>query len=118
MAPQFDRALRDLPRAAGCTFVRQGEGAMKSGTARLRNETLPYQLGFPAGTPLTPFSAKPACPRRFEYAGRVLPSTRDSSMQATRIDIMSRPKSPCVHRILGVQSRHQRTSRNDSDRGT
>jgi hypothetical protein len=26
MAPQFDRALRDLLRAAGCTFVRQGRG--------------------------------------------------------------------------------------------
>jgi hypothetical protein len=24
MAPQFDRALRDLLRAAGCTLVRQG----------------------------------------------------------------------------------------------
>ena len=27
MAPQFDRALRDLLRAAGCTFVRQGRGS-------------------------------------------------------------------------------------------
>jgi predicted RNA binding protein YcfA (HicA-like mRNA interferase family) len=27
MAPQFDRAPRDLLRAAGCTFVRQGRGS-------------------------------------------------------------------------------------------
>jgi len=27
MAPQFDRALRELLRAAGCTFVRQGKGS-------------------------------------------------------------------------------------------
>jgi hypothetical protein len=27
MAPQFDRALRDLLRAAGCSFVRQGRGS-------------------------------------------------------------------------------------------
>ena len=27
MAPQFDRDLRDLLRAAGCTFVRQGRGS-------------------------------------------------------------------------------------------
>jgi predicted RNA binding protein YcfA (HicA-like mRNA interferase family) len=27
MAPQFDRALRDLLRAAGCTLVRQGKGS-------------------------------------------------------------------------------------------
>jgi hypothetical protein len=29
MAPQFDRALRDCyaPRAAGCSFVRQGRGS-------------------------------------------------------------------------------------------
>ena len=27
MAPQFDRPLRDLLRAAGCTLVRQGKGS-------------------------------------------------------------------------------------------
>jgi predicted RNA binding protein YcfA (HicA-like mRNA interferase family) len=27
MAPQFDRALRDLLRAAGCALVRQGKGS-------------------------------------------------------------------------------------------
>jgi len=27
MAPQFDRPLRDLLRAAGCTMVRQGKGS-------------------------------------------------------------------------------------------
>jgi hypothetical protein len=30
MAPQFDRALRDLLRAAGCTLVRQGRGSERS----------------------------------------------------------------------------------------
>jgi hypothetical protein len=27
MAPQFDRALRELLRAAGCFLVRQGKGS-------------------------------------------------------------------------------------------
>jgi predicted RNA binding protein YcfA (HicA-like mRNA interferase family) len=27
MAPQFDRPLRDLLRAAGCTLIRQGRGS-------------------------------------------------------------------------------------------
>jgi len=27
MAPQFDKPLRDLLRAAGCTLVRQGKGS-------------------------------------------------------------------------------------------
>ena len=27
MAPQFDKALRDLLRAASCTLVRQGKGS-------------------------------------------------------------------------------------------
>jgi hypothetical protein len=27
MAPRFDRALRDLLRAAGCVLVRQGRGS-------------------------------------------------------------------------------------------
>jgi hypothetical protein len=27
VAPQFDRALRDLLRAAGCALVRQGKGS-------------------------------------------------------------------------------------------
>jgi predicted RNA binding protein YcfA (HicA-like mRNA interferase family) len=27
MAPPFDRALRDMPKAAGCVLVRQGKGS-------------------------------------------------------------------------------------------
>ena len=27
MAPQFDRLLREMLRAAGCTLVRQGKGS-------------------------------------------------------------------------------------------
>jgi predicted RNA binding protein YcfA (HicA-like mRNA interferase family) len=27
MAPQFDRALRELPREGGCGFIRQGKGS-------------------------------------------------------------------------------------------
>jgi len=34
MAPQFDRELRALLRAAGCTFVRQGKGSHEIGIAR------------------------------------------------------------------------------------
>jgi len=34
MAPQFDKPLRDLLRAAGCMLVRRGKGSHESGTAR------------------------------------------------------------------------------------
>jgi hypothetical protein len=38
MAPQFDRPLRDLLRAAGCAIVRQGKGSHEIWHARPRNE--------------------------------------------------------------------------------
>lgn len=55
MAPQFDCALRDLLRAAGCALVRQARAVTRFGTARSRSGILPYQSASRAVTLQTRF---------------------------------------------------------------
>ena len=45
MAPHFDRALRDLLRAAGCTLVRQGKGSHEIWRSPITNRTFPVPAG-------------------------------------------------------------------------
>ncbi len=45
MAPQFDRALRDMLRAAGCTFVRQGKGSHEIWFSPLTRRNFPVPIG-------------------------------------------------------------------------
>jgi predicted RNA binding protein YcfA (HicA-like mRNA interferase family) len=46
MAPQFDRALRELLREGGCTFVRQGKGSHEIWHSPItgRNFAVPVQI--------------------------------------------------------------------------
>jgi hypothetical protein len=46
MAPQFDRALRELLREADCTFVRQGKGSHEIWYSPItqRNFAVPVQI--------------------------------------------------------------------------
>jgi hypothetical protein len=46
MAPQFDRALRELLRAAGCKLVRQGKGSHEISPVTKRNFAVP--VGIPS----------------------------------------------------------------------
>jgi hypothetical protein len=45
MAPQFDRALRDKLRAAGCTFVRQGKGSHEIWYSPITKRNFPVRVG-------------------------------------------------------------------------
>jgi hypothetical protein len=45
MAPQFDRALRDLLRAAGCTLVRQGKGSHEIWHSPITRRSFPVPVG-------------------------------------------------------------------------
>ena len=45
MAPQFDRALRELLRAAGCTFVRQGKGSHEIWRSPITGRNFPVPVG-------------------------------------------------------------------------
>jgi predicted RNA binding protein YcfA (HicA-like mRNA interferase family) len=45
MAPQFDRALRDLLRAAGCQLVRQGKGSHEIWFSPITKRTFPVPVG-------------------------------------------------------------------------
>jgi predicted RNA binding protein YcfA (HicA-like mRNA interferase family) len=45
MAPQFDRALRDLLRGAGCTPVRQGKGSHEIWRSPITRRNFPVPVG-------------------------------------------------------------------------
>jgi hypothetical protein len=48
VAEQFDRALRDLPRAAGCIFVRQGKGSHEIWYSPITRRNFPVPVGIPS----------------------------------------------------------------------
>jgi hypothetical protein len=45
MAPQFDRALRDKLRMAGCVFVRQGKGSHEIWYSPITKRNFPVPVG-------------------------------------------------------------------------
>jgi hypothetical protein len=45
MAPQFDRRLRDLLRAAGCTLIRQGKGSHEIWHSPVTKRNFPVPVG-------------------------------------------------------------------------
>lgn len=45
MAPQFDRALRELLRAAGCVLVRQGKGSHQIWHSPVTGRNFPAPVG-------------------------------------------------------------------------
>ncbi len=48
MAPQFDRPLRDLLRAAGCQFVRPGKGSHEIWSSPITKRNFPVPIGIPS----------------------------------------------------------------------
>jgi predicted RNA binding protein YcfA (HicA-like mRNA interferase family) len=48
MAPQFDRPLRELLRASGCTMVRQGKGSHEIWHSPITNRNFAVPIGIPS----------------------------------------------------------------------
>jgi hypothetical protein len=48
MAPQFDRALRELLRASGCVLVQQGKGSHKIWHSPLTDRNFAVPIGIPS----------------------------------------------------------------------
>jgi predicted RNA binding protein YcfA (HicA-like mRNA interferase family) len=48
MAPQFDRALRDLLLEAGCTLVRQGKGSHEIWSSPITKRNFAVPVGIPS----------------------------------------------------------------------
>jgi len=48
MAPQFDRPLRDLLQAAGCTMVRHGKGSHEVWHSPITNQNFAVPIGIPS----------------------------------------------------------------------
>ena len=59
MAPQFDRPLRDLLRAAGCIMVRQEKEVTKFGIVPSLDAISPFPSEFPAATPANAILRRP-----------------------------------------------------------
>jgi hypothetical protein len=66
MAPQFDKSLRDLLRAAGCLLVRQGKGNHEIWHSPLTKRNFPVPVGIPSRPPPTPFYVRRDCRRHSE----------------------------------------------------
>lgn len=48
MAPQFDRPLRELLKAAGCSPVRQGKGSHEVWHSPITGRHFPVPIGIPS----------------------------------------------------------------------
>jgi len=48
MATQFDRALRELLRAAGCTLIRQGKGNHEIWRSPITERNFPVPIEIPS----------------------------------------------------------------------
>jgi predicted RNA binding protein YcfA (HicA-like mRNA interferase family) len=48
MAPQFDKPLRDLLRAAGCVLVRQGKGSHEIWQSQITKRNFAVSVGIPS----------------------------------------------------------------------
>ena len=48
MAPQFDKPLRDMLRAAGCSLIRQGKGSHEIWHSPITKRNFPVPIGIPS----------------------------------------------------------------------
>jgi len=48
MAPQFEKQLRELLKAAGCYLVRQGKGSHEIWHSPITNMNFPVPIGIPS----------------------------------------------------------------------
>ena len=48
MAPQFDKPLRDMLRAAGCVLVRQGKGSHEIWQSQITKPNFAVPVGIPS----------------------------------------------------------------------
>ena len=78
MAPQFDRPLRDLLRAAGCTLVRQGKGSHEIWYSPITRSNFPVPIGIPSRHTAAPSFGKPAYRRH--SSGRRPPHGRSFTL--------------------------------------
>jgi hypothetical protein len=65
MAPQFDRALRDLLRAAGCNFLRQGRGSHEIWYSPITKRNFAFRPAFQAAIPPMPSLRQAGLPKSF-----------------------------------------------------
>jgi hypothetical protein len=70
MAPQFDRPLRDLLRAAGCSLVPQGKGSHEIWHSPITKRNFAVPVSYQAVTPPTQFFVRLVYQRRSDAFAR------------------------------------------------
>ena len=65
MAPQFDRALRDLLRAAGCALVRQGKGSHEIWHSPITQRNFAVLVGIPSRDTANAIPRQAGLPKAF-----------------------------------------------------
>jgi len=71
MAPQFDRALRDLLRAAGCTLIRQGKGSHEIWHSPITRRNFAVPVGIPSRHTANAVLSQAGLPKAFRASSRV-----------------------------------------------
>jgi hypothetical protein len=65
VAPQFDRPLRELLRAAGCNFVRQGKGSHEIWHSPITKRSLAVPIHIPSRPTADPILRQAGSPKSF-----------------------------------------------------
>jgi len=70
MAPQFDRRLRELLRAAGCKLVRQGKGSHEIWQSPITKRNFAVPVGIASRHTANAILLRQACPNHSDEAAR------------------------------------------------
>jgi predicted RNA binding protein YcfA (HicA-like mRNA interferase family) len=65
MAPQFDRALRELLREGGCSFVRQGKGSHEIWHSPITGRNLAVPVHIPSKHTANAILRQAGLPKKF-----------------------------------------------------
>jgi hypothetical protein len=83
MAPQFDRPLRDLLRAAGCTMVRQGRGSHEIWHSPITKRNFAVPVGIPSRHTANAVLRQGDCRKRFDLGLRIICSVMSALLLTT-----------------------------------
>lgn len=65
MAPAFDKALREILQAAGCSLARQGKGNHEISQSPITRTNFPVPVGIPSRHPANAILRQAGLPKAF-----------------------------------------------------
>ena len=98
MAPQFDRPLRDLLRAAGCEFVRQGRGSHEIWYSPITRRNFAVPVGIPSRHTANAILRQAGLPKAFRLDCHYSAAT-------PTVSAITAPRAPSGFSVPTVESR-------------